>query len=238
MFQKKDKRICLVTGGNRGCGLAIVKALAQDSENKILLGCRNFLEGEELAKKISGDVTAVLLDLSDWRILDRYIYHIKEKYSRIDVLINNAATSNGESTLISNHKGMKEVLQVNTWAPLQLIQAFIPEMIKNNYGRIVNISSGCGAFSHYLKGGPFAYTISKTALNALTVYISNDLPENVKINAMCPGWMRTRMGGESAIQSPNSRSPEEGAETAIWLANLDEKGPTGFFFRDKKRIPW
>lgn len=233
MFQKKNKKVFLVTGGNRGCGLAIVKALAKDKKNKVLMACRNLLQGEEVAKKLHGDITVVLLDLSNWEILDKHINDIKEKYPRIDVLINNAATANGEDFLVVNNKGMTEVLQVNTLSPLQLIQAFIPEMIKNNYGRIVNISSGCGSFSFNLKGGPFAYTISKTALNALTCYISQDLPKNVKINAMCPGWMRTRMGGESA-----TRSPGEGAETALWLANLDEDGPTGGFFRDKKRIPW
>lgn len=105
-------------------------------------------------------------------------------------------------------------------------------MLERQYGRIVNLSSGWGAFSAGLEG-PTAYAVSKAALNALTVKFDQATPEQIKINCLCPGWVKTDMGGSQA-----DRSPEEGAETAIWLATLPEDGPTGGFFRDKHLIPW
>jgi NAD(P)-dependent dehydrogenase (short-subunit alcohol dehydrogenase family) len=105
-------------------------------------------------------------------------------------------------------------------------------MITRGFGRIVNLSSGWGAFAEGLTG-PAAYSVSKAALNALTLSLSKDLPQNVKVNSMCPGWVRTRMGGSGA-----SLSPEEGADTAIWLATLPEDGPNGGFFRRRKPINW
>ena len=108
----------------------------------------------------------------------------------------------------------------------------VPGMKSRNYGRVVNLSSGWGAFSEGL-AGPGAYGVAKAALNALTVSAARALPANVKVNAMCPGWVRTRMGGMTA-----TRSPEEGADTAIWLATLDNDGPTGGFFRDRAPIDW
>ena len=235
---EKGQKTYLITGGNRGLGLAICSQLARDKKNKVLMACRNIYLGKKETHKLNkennnNNVIAVLLDLSMVKKLDRQIQAVKRNHKNIDVLINNAAVSIDENSLTVSRKTMEEVLQVNTLAPLGLIQAFAPQMIKNNYGRIVNISSGCAAFSDECKGGQFAYTISKTALNVLTLTISRDLPNNVKINCMCPGSMRTRMGGKNA-----PRSSEESAETALWLANLGEDGPTGLFFRDKKQIPW
>jgi NAD(P)-dependent dehydrogenase (short-subunit alcohol dehydrogenase family) len=105
-------------------------------------------------------------------------------------------------------------------------------MNARGYGRIVNVSSGWGSFAEGL-AGPGAYSISKAALNALTLSLSKDLPANVKVNSMCPGWVRTRMGGEGA-----PRTPEEAADTAIWLSTLPQDGPTGGFYRDRKLIAW
>ena len=105
-------------------------------------------------------------------------------------------------------------------------------MIQRGYGRIVNVSSGWGSFAEGLTG-PAAYSITKAALNALTVTLARELPPNVKVNSICPGWVRTRMGGSEA-----TRSPEEGAETALWLATLPEDGPSGGFYRDNNLINW
>jgi NAD(P)-dependent dehydrogenase (short-subunit alcohol dehydrogenase family) len=105
-------------------------------------------------------------------------------------------------------------------------------MTARRYGRIVNVSSGWGSFTEGL-GGPGAYGVTKAAMNALTVRLSKELPSTIKVNAMCPGWVRTRMGGEGA-----TRTPDEGADTAVWLATVPDDGPTGAFFRDRKRIEW
>ena len=221
---RQKKRIILVTGGNRGIGLAVVKGLAKDKNNTVLLGCRKLSQGKSQTKKLSDNVTTVVLDLSTKETLKKHIQRIKKKYPRIDVLVNNAGILIDKHFLNISPKKMEESLQVNLLAPLQLIQALVPQMIKNNYGRVVNISSGYGSFDSGLRG-PFAYSLSKAGLNALTLIVSYKLQKNVKINSMCPGWVRTRMGGMNA-----SRSTEQGAETALWLANLDSKGPNGGFF--------
>jgi NAD(P)-dependent dehydrogenase (short-subunit alcohol dehydrogenase family) len=121
----------------------------------------------------------------------------------------------------------------NTVGPLRLIEAFVPGMRERGYGRVVNLSSGAGQLSDMGAGYP-AYRMSKAALNALTRITAAELGRgNVKINAMCPGWVRTEMGGPNA-----TRTVDKGAETAVWLATLPADGPSGGFFRDMKPIPW
>lgn len=116
--------------------------------------------------------------------------------------------------------------------PYQLMQAAVPEMGARGYGRVVNMSSDWGSFHEGLHG-PGAYGVAKAGLNALTLAAARQAPEGVKINAMCPGWVRTRMGGSGA-----TRTPEQGADTALWLATLPEDGPNGGFFRDRKPLAW
>ena len=114
-----------------------------------------------------------------------------------------------------------------------MIEAIVPGMRERGYGRVVNLSSGAGQLSGIGAGYP-AYRMSKAALNALTRLTAAELgPGDIKINAMCPGWVRTDMGGPNA-----TRTVEKGAETAVWLATLPADGPTGGFFRDRKPIPW
>lgn len=226
------QRTILVTGGNRGIGLAIVKGLAQNSEDTILLGCRNLDEGRKLAADIGSNVVAIALDLSTREKLKECSDKVITDYGKIDVLVNNAGVLNEGSFDSVSLEDLDEAIRVNSIAPYELIRAFMPMMKKNKYGRIVNISSGWGSFDDGLSG-PFSYSLSKAGLNALTLSIAKDLPREIKINSMCPGWVRTRMGGMMA-----DRSPEQGAETAIWLANLDATGPSGGFFRDKRLIEW
>ena len=157
---------------------------------------------------------------------------ILTSFPQIDVLVNNAGILENGSMMDVNMDDFYHSMCVNFEAPYELIRALVPQMSNRSYGRIVNISSGWGSFSDGLNG-PAAYSVSKAALNALTLSFSQAVSNNIKINAMCPGWVRTRMGGATA-----TRSPEEGAETAIWLATLSENGPNGGFFRDKKPIAW
>jgi len=127
----------------------------------------------------------------------------------------------------------RETLETNVLGPLALAQALVPFMKRNRYGRIVNISSGMGQLSEMGVGSP-AYRVSKTALNALTRILAADLKASgILVNSMCPGWVKTDMGGPTA-----PRTVEQGADTAVWLATLPDGGPTGGFFRDRKPIPW
>ncbi|MEO0337273.1 MAG: SDR family NAD(P)-dependent oxidoreductase, partial [Pseudomonadota bacterium] len=127
---------------------------------------------------------------------------------------------------------VEESVQVNSMAPLNLMKEFVPAMNERGYGRVVNVSSGWGSLADGL-AGPFSYSITKALLNAITLASARDTKGDVKINAACPGWVRTRMGGMMA-----SRSAEQGAETIVWLCNLPSDGPNGGFFRDKKLVDW
>ncbi|HLL85624.1 MAG TPA: SDR family NAD(P)-dependent oxidoreductase, partial [Longimicrobium sp.] len=127
-----------------------------------------------------------------------------------------------------------DTFRTNTVGPLRLLQLVVPAMRAAGYGRIVNVSSGIGAADSAGSGTTLAYALSKLALNALTRAAAAELQATgVLVNAMCPGWVRTRMGGRAA-----PRSAEQGADTAVWLATLPGDGPTGGFFRDRKPIPW
>lgn len=224
----------LVTGGNRGIGLEIVRGFAKEGY-KILLGCRREEDGEEIKKDIVGkDIQIVEIDLSNTAAVKENVSRALGVYGDIDVLVNNAGIMEDASWEDLDPASIAQSMQVHVNGPFALIQQVLPGMLKKNYGRIVNMSSGYGAFSENMQG-PLAYAVSKAALNALTLNMANqiDSDKNLKINAMCPGWVHTRMGGSSA-----PRTPEKGAETALWLGQLEDDGPSGQFFRDKKRLDW
>jgi NAD(P)-dependent dehydrogenase (short-subunit alcohol dehydrogenase family) len=218
-------RKALVTGGNRGIGLAIAKGL-KDAGLEVVIGARDAAAGEEAAASIGAN--AVELDLES----EDSIAAAVESLGDLDVLVNNAGVLFREPRLLEDPAAFEASVTVMLRAPYHLIRLVSPGMAARGYGRIVNLSSGWGAFAEGLEG-PGAYGLAKAGLNALTLAASRDLPETVKINAVCPGWVRTRMGGASA-----TRSPEEGADTAIWLATLPKDGPTGGFFRDREPIDW
>lgn len=225
-------RVILITGANRGIGLAIVEAMSSNEKDTVLLGCRDISLGEEACGNLQNNVHPVHLDLNDIDGLSSSLDKIVGTYGAIDVLINNAGVLYENGLLDIDAKELKGAIDVNLLGPLELTKLCLPSMIKKNYGRIINMSSGWGSFTDGLTG-PFSYSLTKAALNALTLISARDLPKNVKVNSMCPGWVRTRMGGEGA-----TRSVEEGADTAVWLANSDENGASGKFFRDREQIPW
>jgi len=227
------KRTVLVTGANRGIGLAIARRLAEIG-NSVLLGSRDLKAGEAAAKSLRPelDVEAVHMDLGDVAALDAALRKIEKSGRQVDILVNNAGVLHEKPILELTDAEIGDSIAAHLAGPLRLIRALTPGMIARGYGRIVNLSSGWGSFAEGMSG-PGLYGITKAALNALTLRLSKELPASIKVNAMCPGWVRTRMGGDSA-----SRSPDEGADTAVWLATLPDDGPTGGFFRDRKPIKW
>lgn len=224
-----QKRTVLVTGGNRGIGLATVNALANRSELTVLMGARNTHEAEKTAPD---GVFVVEMDLSSPDSVSRCGQMIIEQHGPIDVLVNNAGVLHEGDILETDWNRVQDAFQVNVMAPIHLIKLFLPQMRENGYGRIVNVSSGWGSFNEGLSG-PFSYSTSKAALNAVTFSVSHGLPSSVKINSVCPGWVRTRMGGDMA-----TRSPEQGADSIAWLATLPDDGPSGGIFRDRQPIQW
>ena len=228
------QRTVLVTGANRGIGLAIARRLAELG-NWVLLGARDRKAGEQAAKHLRRPgltVEPVHLDLGDSVTIDAAIEKFDQSGVMVDALVNNAGVLHERPILELSDAEIGDSIAVHLTGPVRLIRALAPKMIDRKYGRIVNLSSGWGSFAEGM-GGPGLYGVTKVALNALTVRLAKELPPSVKVNAMCPGWVRTRMGGPGA-----TRSPDEGADTAVWLATLPEDGPTGGFFRDRKLIEW
>lgn len=212
----------LVTGGNRGIGLAIAQGL-RGLGHDVWIGVRD-VEGGQRAAQAFG-AAAIALDVARSDSIDAAAAEL----GAIDILVNNAGVL-GSGGVLDAIDEFETSMTVMVRGPFRLMHRFAPGMAQRGFGRIVNVSSGWGAFSDGV-AGPGAYGVAKAALNALTVSAARSLPETVKVNAMCPGWVRTRMGGQGA-----ARSPEEGADTAIWLATLDTDGPTGGFFRDRQPI--
>jgi NAD(P)-dependent dehydrogenase (short-subunit alcohol dehydrogenase family) len=174
----------------------------------------------------------VRLDVIDQASVDAARDRIASEVGRLDSLVNNAGIY-GDPVGAADYDldRAHEVLEVNTFGPWRLIEAFLPLLRESDVPRIVNVSSGAGQLSD-MNGGRAAYRLSKAALNALTRTLASD-ERWVKVNTMCPGWVRTDMGGAAA-----PRSLEQGADTAVWLATLPHDGPSGGFFRDRKPIPW
>src|SRR5262249_39829739 len=153
---------------------------------------------------------------------------------RVDVLVNNAGVYPQGGVLGATIEGYREALEVNFWGALRTIRAFVPRMVRAGYGRIVNVSSGSGSFGEGLEG-PAPYCVSKVAMNALTLKLAQEVRGDVKVNAVCPGWVRARMGwGGSGAEL----GVEESVDTILWLATLPQTGPTGGFFRERAAIPW
>ncbi len=234
-------RTALVTGANRGIGFEIVRQLARLGVLAVI-GARDPKDGVAAAEKLQSeglDVPVVALDVDREDSAAAAVAEVKRLYGRLDVLVNNAAilidAPGGFNASLFELTGetARRTFETNVLGPLRLIQAASPLMREQGYGRIVNLSSIAGQLAEMGKGYP-AYRISKTALNALTRIAAAELNEgNIKVNAMCPGWVRTDMGGANA-----ERSVEQGADTAVWLATLADDGPTGGFFRDRKPIAW
>jgi NAD(P)-dependent dehydrogenase (short-subunit alcohol dehydrogenase family) len=228
------RRTAFVTGGNRGIGLAVCRALAASGLH-VIVGARDRAAAETTARALRAGglpADAATIDVTDRRSIARCIAGLKKKRVHVDVLVNNAGIYHAGKIRSVDMRDVREAMEVHYFGPLALIRGVLPAMERRGYGRIVNVSSGCGSFGEGLECDG-AYSISKAAMNALTCKLSQELTGDVKVNALCPGWVRTRMGGSKA-----PRTPEKGAETIVWLATLPKSGPTGGYFRDRKRIPW
>jgi NAD(P)-dependent dehydrogenase (short-subunit alcohol dehydrogenase family) len=236
-----ETRIALVTGANRGIGFEIVRQLERLGIITVL-SARDPAKAQAAADKLLSEgieVGVVPIDVDSDDSVAAGLKQVEDLFGgRLDILVNNAGImidgpSTGTTAMSVSVETIANTFNTNVLGPLRLIQRVIPLMQKNNYGRIVNMSSGLGQLSEM--GGQWpAYRLSKASVNVLTrVFAAEIGPGNIKINSMHPGWVKTDMGGPNA-----ERDVAQGAETAVWLATLPDDGPTGGFFRDKKPMAW
>ncbi len=230
----ENGRVALVSGGNRGIGLEIVRQLAGRGIT-VILGSRDEESGRASAWGLSGDVVVRQLDVTDEGSVARLASFVEDDFGRLDILVNNAGISNddGQRGMNADLDRVRDALEANLFGAWRLCEMAIPLMQRGGYGRIVNVSSGMGALED-MGGGSPGYRVSKTALNALTRILASELRgSGILVNSVCPGWVQTDMGSSRA-----PRPVEEGADTPVWAATLPKGGPTGGFFRDRRPIPW
>jgi NAD(P)-dependent dehydrogenase (short-subunit alcohol dehydrogenase family) len=225
----------LITGANRGIGFETARQLAARGFH-VIIGARSEQQGQAAVRELEGrgKVSLLFVDLSD----SKSIASAAAKFSsvgQLDVLINNAGIypDEGTSVLTISREQMVGTFQTNTFGALEMTQAFLPYLKKSPATRVINVSSGYGQLDGLSATVP-SYCLSKLTLNGVTIMLSEALKEHgIAVNSMCPGWVRTDMGGAAA-----PRSVEEGADTAVWLASEADQKLTGKFFRDRKEISW
>src|SRR6266704_2279362 len=236
------KKVAVVTGANRGIGFETCRQLAKHGM-KVVLAARDEPKGRAAAERLREeelDVDFAPLDVSDDASVQDLARHIRKTYGRVDVLVNNAGVmidgkagdeEAGTGVMQAKVETLRRTMEVNVYGALRVTQALLPLMPKDG-ARIVNVSSGMGQLSD-MNGGWPGYRISKTALNALTRIFADELKDTgIRVNSICPGWVKTDMGGAGA-----TRTPQQGADTIVWLAT-ERDVPTGGFFKDRKPIPW
>jgi NAD(P)-dependent dehydrogenase (short-subunit alcohol dehydrogenase family) len=213
--------LALVSGANRGIGLEVARSLARDG-HRALAGTRS---PDAMGDTGGLDITPIELDVTDPGSIARIAFE------PLEVLVNNAGIYPPGRASAIDFDVVEETWQVNALGAWRLAVAAIPHMERG--ARIVNVSSGAGSLDSMDATYP-AYNVSKAALNAITRVLADDLrADGILVNSVCPGWVRTDMGGASA-----SRSVEEGAASVLWAARLGPEGPTGGFFRDGKALAW
>ena len=231
----RNQKIALVTGANKGIGFEVVRELARLGL-RVFLGARNAKAGRSAAEKLAsaGDVTFLEIDISNPESIRGAAEELAGQTDRLDVLINNAGIllDEDKDALTITPEIFETTLRTNTLGPWLVAQAFVPLLKKSGEARIVNVSSGGGQLEDGADGWAPSYCVSKTALNGVTVQLAAALPQ-LAVNSVCPGWVRTDMGGENA-----TRSVAEGAATIVWLATDAPHHLTGKFVKDRKVIPW
>jgi NAD(P)-dependent dehydrogenase (short-subunit alcohol dehydrogenase family) len=229
MASEIARRAALVTGANRGIGFEVCRQLGARGW-RVFLGARDYAKGEAAARRLTGDISAVALDVND----PDAPFRLSASIGPVDVLINNAGVhyDTWETALVADWRIVREAFETNLFGAWRMAQAFAPEMRARHWGRIVNVSSGAGSLASMGAGTP-AYATSKAALNALTRVLAGELAgSGVLVNAVCPGWVATDMGGAGG------RPVAEGAKSVLWAVDLPDDGPTGGFFRDGQPIAW
>ena len=229
-------KTALVTGANKGIGHEVARQLAAKGF-RVFIGARNRDAGRKAADEIArqvGKATFLEIDVADDNSVTAATREFAKAADHLDVLVNNAGIiMDGDNAILEISDDIfRKTLETNTLGALRVTRAFVPLLAKSKAPRVVNVSSGGGQLTGGADGWAPAYCISKTALNGVTSQLATALPK-FAVNSVCPGWVRTDMGGRGA-----TRTVEEGADTIVWLATDAPQKVTGKFLRDRKEIPW
>lgn len=230
-----EKKVALVTGGNRGIGFEVVKQLVLKGYS-VILTSRDRDKGLKALQKfdtLKADIIYLEMDLDNQESIQKAAQIVNERYGRLDVLINSAGIILENKKLLDDPEILERTMQTNFFGAFHVIQSFMPLMERHQFGRIVNVSSEYGALDQLSRSGVGAYKLSKYALNGLTQLVAAEASDDIKINAVDPGWVSSDMGGKSA-----PITPKQAAESILLLANTDPSCPNGGFFRNGKQIPW
>jgi NAD(P)-dependent dehydrogenase (short-subunit alcohol dehydrogenase family) len=248
MSNAKDTQVAFITGGNRGIGLETARELGRLGI-AVVIGARDLNAGKRAVAQlgelgIPADV--IRYDAADAETDRAAFAYFESKYGRLDILVNNAGVIEEPTLLIKNASNVTEqtlrnTFDTNFFAVVRLTQTLLPLIRKSAAGRIVNLSSVLGSLtvhsapnSPIAAAKPLAYNASKTALNAFTVHLADELRDTpIKVNSAHPGWVKTPLGGPAApmelVDSP---------KTSVRLATLPAGGPSGGFFHENDALPW
>lgn len=228
------KPVAVVTGGNRGIGLEVCRQLAERDYN-VILGSRDVAKGEAAAASLNhASIVVRQLDVTDAASIQRLSAWVEAEYGVLDVLVNNAAIhyDTWQSASSPDFTVVREAFETNVYGAWQMVLSFLPLLRKSQHGRIVNVSSESGSLAT-MGGETPAYSMTKVSLNALTRMLAAELRhDGILVNAVCPGWVATDMGGAGG------RPVREGAASVLWAVTLPDSGPTGGFYRDGRPLPW
>ena len=226
--------VAVVTGGNRGIGLEVCRQLVALGY-EVVLGSRDIARGEAAAASIGGAIVACSVDVADDASVAGAAAFVSERFGRCDALVNNAAIhyDTWQRAVSADLGVVHEAMETNLFGAWRVTLALLPLLRRAGAGgRVVNVSSGGGSLSSMGAGTP-AYHVSKAALNALTRTLAAELRgDGVLVNAICPGWTATDMGGGGG------RPVADGAASVVWGVTLPDGGPSGGFFRDGHPLDW
>lgn len=230
----------MVTGANRGIGREVAHQLGLRGD-VVVLGARSLPAGEQAAERMAPAVTAAgghllvrRLDVTDPQTVAAVGRELEDTHGRLDLLVNNAAIhyDTGQRATDADLAVVREALETNMFGAWQITLTLLPLLRASASARVVNVSSEAGSLTS-MGGGIPAYHVSKVALNALTRMLAAELRSTgILVNAVCPGWVATDMGG------PRGRPVAQGAASILWALDLPDTGPTGGFFRDGQPLPW
>lgn len=228
--------LALVTGGNRGIGLEVCRQLSEKGHT-VILTSRSLDKGEQAAASMSnlpGRVVPIQLDVTDSESILEARSCVEEHFGHLDALVNNAGIDydTDQDVMTADLSRVRRIMDTNLLGLWEVTQAFVPLLRQSTSPRIVNVSSEAGSITHIESWAP-GYSTSKAAVNALTAIMARELKrDGFLVNAVCPGWIATDMGGPGGGPLP------DGGKSVVWAVELPDDGPTGGFFQNGKRMPW